>query len=58
MSKKYSEVDITWSSIERYVPYNRVVWHTQKDGIPVYSFFDENSNKIDINFEELLNSEI
>lgn len=52
----YSEVDITWSSIEKYVPYDKVIWHTKRNGIPVYTFLDENGSKIDVNFEECLNS--
>ena len=39
MDKNYSEVDITWSSIEKDVSYNRVVWEIDKDGIPRYTFY-------------------
>ena len=58
MSNKYSEVDITWSSIEKYIPYSKVVWSTGKDGIPVYMFMDKKSNKLNINWEKCLNSKI
>lgn len=50
MSKKYSEGDITWSSIEKYIPYKEVTWRTSKDGIPIYSFTDENGKTIEIEF--------
>ena len=49
MKRIYSEKDITWASIEKYIPYSNVVWSESKDGIPVYTFFDENYKKIDIN---------
>jgi hypothetical protein len=49
-----SEVDITWSSIEKYVPYNKVIWNVSKEGIPRYAFFDKNYRKIDVDFNELL----
>jgi hypothetical protein len=45
----YSEKDLTWSSIENNYKYNKVIWFTQKNGIPVYALFDENGEKIDIN---------
>lgn len=44
----YSEKDITWSSIEKEYDYNKVVWNTQKNGIPVYTLFDKHGNKITI----------
>jgi hypothetical protein len=46
-----SEVDITWASIEKYVPYKQVAWSVSKEGIPRYTFFDENYKKININFK-------
>ena len=49
MERIYSEKDITWASIEKYIPYSEVVWGESKDGIPVYTFFDKNHKKIDIN---------
>jgi hypothetical protein len=49
MPKIYSEEDITWSSIEKYVPYNKVRWCVRKDGIPVYNFFNEKDERIYIN---------
>lgn len=48
MKKVYSEEDITWSSIEKYIDYNSVHWSMDKNGIPVYTFIDENGKKIDI----------
>lgn len=53
--KKYSEIDVTWSAIEKYYPYNKVVWHMRSNGIPVYAFYDENDEKIDISTEVFLN---
>ena len=49
MSKKYSEENITWSSIEKYVPYDKVVWSIRENGIPIYSFMNENGKKITLN---------
>jgi len=36
----YSEKDITWSSIEKDVPYTKVIWTVGKDGIPIYTFIN------------------
>ena len=41
MSRIYSEDDITWSSIEKYIPYSKVEWTTNKNGIATYKFFDK-----------------
>lgn len=49
MSRIYSEEDITWSSIEKYIPYSKVDWTTNKNGIATYKFFDKDGKKIDIN---------
>lgn len=49
MNKMYSEDNVTWSSIEKDVPYSKVVWNISKNGIPKYNFLDENGKKIDIN---------
>lgn len=49
MSRIYSEEDITWSSIEKYIPYYRVEWSVNKNDIAAYKFYDENGEKIDIN---------
>ena len=49
MPRIYSEEDITWSSIEKYVPYDKVRWCVRKDGIPVYNFFNEKDERIYIN---------
>jgi hypothetical protein len=40
----YSELKGTWSSIEKDVDYKSVVWKMDKNGIPVFIFFDENYN--------------
>ena len=48
MARKYSEEDVTWSSIEKYIPYSTVEWETNKNGISTYRFMDENYKKIDI----------
>lgn len=45
---KYSEEDVTWSSIEKYIDYSNVVWSFAKNGIPKYVLMDENGNKIKI----------
>ena len=44
----YSEFGITWSSIEKDIDYKYVIWSTDKNGIHVCSFFDDNFNKINI----------
>lgn len=54
MEASYSELNVTWSSIEKYVNYCSVVWSTDKNGIPRYTFLDEDGKKIDVNIEELL----
>ena len=43
------EVNVTWASVEKDVPYSKVVWHFQKNGIPTYTFLDENGKSIEIN---------
>lgn len=45
---KYSEEDVTWSSIEKDIRYKTVIWSTDKNGIPRYAFMDENGNRIKI----------
>lgn len=52
MSRIYSEEDITWSSIEKYIPYAKVEWYTNKNGIATYKFIDEYGKKIDVNIEK------
>lgn len=42
----YSEKDITWSFIEKYVSYHKTVWSVCDNGIPTFAFMDENNNKI------------
>ena len=48
MGKKISEVDVTWSSIEKGIKYNSVAWSTDNNGIPRYTFFDEDGKRIKI----------
>ena len=54
MEASYSELNVTWPSIEKYVKYSSVRWSTDKNGIPRYMFFDEDGKKIDVKIEELL----
>lgn len=49
MPRIYSEDDITWSSIEKYIPYSKVEWTINKNDIPTYKFFDKDGNKMNIN---------
>lgn len=49
MEKSYSEEKVAWSSIEKYIPYSKVIWKMRKNGIPIYVFLDEEGKKIDIN---------
>ena len=46
MSRIYSEDDITWSSIEKYIQYSKVEWTTNKNGISTYKLFDEEGKRI------------
>lgn len=48
MERKYSEDDVTWSSIEKYIPYAKVEWSTNKQGISTYKLIDKNGKEIDI----------
>lgn len=48
----YNETDVTWSSIEKCYSYGKVVWYTQSNGIPRYTLFDEDGNKINVNIED------
>ena len=57
MENKYSEESIMWSSIEKYIPYDKVVWSVRKNGIPIYTFFDKDGKKIDINNENFFINE-
>ena len=50
MSKKYGEEDITWSSIEKYYKYDKVVWSVRDNGIPIYALMDGNK-KIEIKYK-------
>ena len=49
----YSEVDLTWSSMERLYDYSRVTWTTERNGIPRYTFFDKNGKQIEINVNKV-----
>ena len=40
----YSDLNVTWSSIEKDVDYKLVVWSMDDNGIPKFKFFDENYN--------------
>ena len=55
MEKVYGEADVTWSSIEKYYSYDKVVWSVDKNGIPVYSLLSENNQKIKIDINKFLN---
>jgi len=44
MREKYSEENVTWSYIEKYVPYIKTIWSMQKNGIPKYTFIIEEKN--------------
>ena len=57
MHKVYNEVEVTWSSIEKFYSYVKVNWEMNKSGIPVYTLFDEEGNKISINLEDCLEKE-
>lgn len=46
MHKIYSEDDITWSYIEKYIPYSKVKWTTNKNGISSYKLFDKEGKSI------------
>ena len=48
MEKIYSEDNITWSTIEKYIPYTKVIWTTNKQGISTYKLLDKNGKEIDI----------
>ncbi len=46
MEEVSNRTDVTWSSVEKDVPYNKVTWYTDKSGIPRYIFSDEEGNSI------------
>lgn len=46
MERKYSEVDVTWSSIEKDYQYDKVVWTRMSNGIPKFTLLDDNGNRI------------
>ena len=56
MKRIYSEEDVTWSSIEKYIDYDSVRWSTDKNGIPVYIFVDKEGRKIDVDVNKCLES--
>ena len=43
MESVYSEMGLTWASVEKDVPYTKVVWTVGKDGIPTYYFVNEDN---------------
>jgi hypothetical protein len=49
VSRIYSEDDVSWASIEKYIPYSKIEWRMSKNGIPKYNFFYEDGKKININ---------
>lgn len=49
MKKTDNEINVTWSSIEKNIPYAAVVWGAYDNGLPKYTFVDEHGKKIDIN---------
>ena len=54
MHKVYNEVEVTWSSIEKFYSYVKVNWHMDNNGIPRYTIYDKDGNKISINLEEVM----
>ena len=48
MRRNFSEEDISWACIEKYIPYTKVVWSILNNGIPTYKLLDENGKKINI----------
>ena len=42
----YSEKDITWSSIVKDYPFYKTIWTMGDNGIPRYTFLDENGKRI------------
>ena len=49
----YSEVDLTWSSMERLYDYSKVVWSVGKEGISRYTLLDKDGKKIEINVNKV-----
>jgi hypothetical protein len=49
MGNMYDETDLTWSSVEKYYDYEKVIWSVMGNGIPVYALEDKNGKKIKIN---------
>ena len=52
---RYSETDVTWSSIEKFYRDSNVTWTVRSNGIPKYALYDKNGEKIDIDFDMCLN---
>jgi len=48
MGRIYGEDDVTWSSIEKYIPYAKVEWSINKHGISTYKLINEDDKKIDV----------
>ena len=42
----YKEEDLTWSSVEKDVSYEKVVWHLRDNEIPKYTFLDKDGKKL------------
>lgn len=43
MNIVYSGNNVTWSSIEKDIPYTKVVWSMGSDGIPIFILINENN---------------
>ena len=51
MGRIYHEDDIPWSCIEKHIPYAKVIYSTNKNGISTYMLFDKDDNRIYVNIE-------
>lgn len=49
MEKIYSEENVTWSSVENKISYDKVIWYVRKNGIPVCMFFNEDNKQNEMN---------
>lgn len=46
MNKMYSEVNVTWSTIENLYEYAKTKWTMDGNGIPRFVFLNQNGDKI------------
>jgi len=51
MGRKIGEDEITWSCIDKYNDYYKVVWGVDKNDIPTYMLLNEEGSKISIKTE-------